>query len=55
MGVHADVEERETHEQDEDHGTRKGEWHMVEKKATPLVAASAKRLIRPARKKANRS
>lgn len=40
------VEERETHEQDKDDGTRYGEWHMVEKNATTQVATGAKRRIR---------
>jgi hypothetical protein len=40
------LEERETHPQDNDHGTRKGEWHMVAKKATtPVAISAAKRLI----------
>jgi hypothetical protein len=38
MGVRVGIEERESHEQDKDHGTRKGEWHMVAKKATTPVA-----------------
>jgi hypothetical protein len=37
---------REIHEDDDDHGTRNGEGHMVEKEATPQVAARAKRLNR---------
>ncbi|MBI2404009.1 MAG: hypothetical protein HYV20_14980 [Gemmatimonadetes bacterium] len=46
VGVRAGVEERQTHEHDKDHGTRKGEWQMVAEKATTQVAAGAKRLIR---------
>jgi len=46
MGVQAHIEERKTHEQEEDHGARKGEWQMVEKQATPLFAAGAQRLFR---------
>ena len=40
------LEELESHPQDKDHGTRDGEWHMVEKNATMQVAAGAERLIR---------
>jgi hypothetical protein len=43
VGVRVGVEERETHEQDKDHGTREGEWHMVAKKAAPLVTVGAER------------
>jgi hypothetical protein len=41
------LEKRETHPQENDHGTRKGEWQMEAKKATtPVAAGAAKRLIR---------
>jgi hypothetical protein len=40
------IEQRKDHESDKDRGTRNGEWHMVEKEATPLVAVRAKRLNR---------
>jgi len=46
VGARVGVEERQSHEQDKDQGTRKGDWHMVAKKATAQVAAGAKRLIR---------
>lgn len=45
VGVHVGVEGRYVHEQHEDHGTDKGEGHVVAKKATPLVTA-LERLIR---------
>jgi hypothetical protein len=38
LGVLAGVEARETHEEDEDHGTREGEWQMVAKKAAKSAA-----------------
>jgi hypothetical protein len=36
----------EIHEDDEDCGARNREWHVMEKEATPQIAASAKRLNR---------
>jgi hypothetical protein len=41
VGVPVGVEGRQTHEQDEDHGTRKSERHVVAKKATTQAAAGA--------------
>lgn len=40
------LEERESHPEDKAHCARNGERHVVPKKATPLVAAGAERLIR---------
>ena len=40
------LEDRESHPEDKDHGTREGKWHMVPENATPQVAAGAERLGR---------
>jgi len=46
MGVQAHIESRKTHEQDEDHDTGNGEWHVMEKNAPSLVAARTQGRIR---------
>ncbi|MCI0579198.1 MAG: hypothetical protein L0331_23740 [Chloroflexi bacterium] len=41
------LEEGESHPQENDHGTREGEWHMKAKQATaPVAAGAAKRMTK---------
>lgn len=46
MGIRAGVEERKTHEEGQDDRAHNGEWHMMEKEATVLIAGGTERVNR---------